>query len=294
MFILGGGATSATVSGLPAGVISSIAGNMVTISGTPTVSGGPFLLYRNSHRPLRRRKLKRNYYSKCRCDYRPPTSAAGTDAQTVCISTPITNITYAIGGGGTGATVAGLPAGLTTSFAGGVFTITGTPTASGTFNYTVTTTGPCIKPTATGTITVQANSTISLSSGAGTNNQTKCINVALSNITFAIGGGATGATVTGLPAGVNGVYNAGVFTISGTPTVSGSFPYSVTTTGPCVNPSSGGTITVNADATITLTSAAAPPSQTVCISTPIVNITYAIGGGGTGGTLQLLQDCRPG
>jgi hypothetical protein len=42
-------------------------------------------------------------------------------------------------------------------------------------------------------------------------------------------GGGTGATVTGLPSGVNGIYSGGTFTINGTPTVSGSF--TVTTTG---------------------------------------------------------------
>ena len=40
------------------------------------------------------------------------TSAPGTDAQTVCINTPITDITYATTGA-TGATVTGLPAGVT-------------------------------------------------------------------------------------------------------------------------------------------------------------------------------------
>src|SRR4051812_14809978 len=52
-------------------------------------------------------------------------SAAGTDAQTVCINNPITDITYLIGGGGTDATVTGLPAGVSGSYTGGVFTITG-------------------------------------------------------------------------------------------------------------------------------------------------------------------------
>jgi hypothetical protein len=32
-------------------------------------------------------------------------------------------------------------------------------------------------------------------------------------ITFAISGGGTGATVTGLPSGVNGIYSGGTFTM---------------------------------------------------------------------------------
>src|SRR4029079_4482519 len=121
-------------------------------------------------------------------------SPPGTNAQTKCINTAITNITYSTTGA-TGATLSGLPAGVTGNWAANVVTISGTPTASGTFNYTVTTTGGCTTPavTATGTITVTANNTITLSSGGGTNNQTKCINVALTNITYSTTG-ATGAT----------------------------------------------------------------------------------------------------
>jgi hypothetical protein len=62
---------------------------------------------------------------------------------------------------------------------------------------------------------VNPDATITLSSAAGTDAQSLCINTPLTNIVYSIGGGGTGATVAGLPAGVNGVYNAGVFTISG-------------------------------------------------------------------------------
>ncbi|RBA27302.1 hypothetical protein, partial [Flavobacterium tibetense] len=56
--------------------------------------------------------------------------------------TAITTINLATTGA-TGATFSGLPAGVTGSWAGNVATISGTPTAAGTFNYTVTTTGGC-------------------------------------------------------------------------------------------------------------------------------------------------------
>src|SRR6266542_873532 len=173
------------------------------------------------------------------------TSAGGTNPQTTCINTAITNITYSIGGGGTGAGITGLPAGVTGTYSGGVFTISGTPTAAGTFNYTVTTTGTCTQTIAAGTIIVNPNATITLTSAAGTNAQTPCVSTAITNITYSIGGGGTGATVSGLPTGVTGSYNAGVFIISGTPTVSGSFSYIVTTMAPCTNASLTGTITVN-------------------------------------------------
>ena len=114
-------------------------------------------------------------------------SAAGTDAQTVCQNSPLTNITYAIGGGGTGASITSgaLPAGVTGSFGGGVFTITGTPTVAGTFNYTITTAGPCTQATASGTITVNAIPTGSLTatenSGVAPNDNIICTGA---NVTF--------------------------------------------------------------------------------------------------------------
>lgn len=82
------------------------------------------------------------------------TSSPSTSNQTICNGTSITNITYAVSGGGSGATVSGLPSGVTGSFSGGTFTISGTATIAGTYNYTVTTTGTCMQTTATGTITV--------------------------------------------------------------------------------------------------------------------------------------------
>ena len=124
--------------------------------------------------------------------------------------------------------------------------------------------------------------------GIGSDGQTVCINNAINGISYAIGGGGTGASITAgaLPAGVTGSYNAGVFTISGTPTVSGSFNYTVTTTGPCINASLSGTITVNANSTIGLSSG--PNGQTVCINNAINAIGYAIGGGGN----RCFHHCR--
>lgn len=94
------------------------------------------------------------------------TSATGTDNQTVCNNSAITPITYNVGGSAETASATGLPNGVTGSYAGGVFTISGTPTQAGTFNYTVTTTGTpagCTEGTATGTITVNPLPTATLS-----------------------------------------------------------------------------------------------------------------------------------
>ena len=285
-YSVGGSGTGGNVTGLPVGVTGNYAGGVITISGTPTVAGtfnytvsttGPCGI------PTASGTITVNNDATVTL-----TSAPGTNNQTVCINTPIANITYAVGGGGTGGNVTGLPAGVFGNFAGGVITIFGSPSVSGTFNYTVNTTGPCINPTATGTITVTANATVTLTSAPGTNNQTVCINNPITNITYAVGGSGTGGSVSGLPTGVTGTFAGGVITITGTPTVPGVFNYTVSTTGPCGTPTASGTITVNNDATVTLTSAPGTNNQTVCINTPIVNITYAVGGGGTGGNVTGL------
>ena len=239
------GATGATFSDLPTGVTGSWAADVVTISGTPNVSG-------TFNYTVTLTGGCGTVTANGSIDVTPAntislTSAAGTDAQTVCINNAITNITYATTGA-TGATFAGLPAGVTGSWAADVVTISGTPTESGTFNYTVTLTGGCGTVTANGSITVNDNHTITLTSATGTDNQTVSLYDTLTNITYSVGGGATGASITAgsLPAGVNGTFSAGTFTISGTPTTAGTFNYTVTTSGPCTTASANGTITVSA------------------------------------------------
>ena len=263
--------TNATVTGLPAGVSGVYTTGNFRITGTPTVPGtfsytitvtgagaaatatGTITVTPNATITL--------------------ASATGTNVQTRCIGTAITNIGYAVANA-TGASVTGLPAGLTGAYNAGVFTISGTPTASGTFNYTITTAGDCSSATATGTITVTPNTTITLASATGTNAQTRCIGTAITNIGYAVAN-ATGASVTGLPAGLTGTYNAGVFTISGTPTASGTFNYTITTTGECSSATATGSIVVNPNAVLSLSSATSTSQQSICVSSSILNITYA-------------------
>ncbi len=202
------------------------------------------------------------------------TSAPGTTTQSVLINTPITNITYSTTGA-TGATISGLPAGVNGNWAANVVTISGTPTASGIFNYTVTLTGGCGSITANGSITVIVCS-ISLSSAPGTDAQTVCNNSPITNITYGTTG-ATGATFSGLPAGVSGTWAANVVTISGTPSVFGTFSYIVTTTGGGCTGSvtATGTITVNPVPNVNPVA-----NQNYCAgaSVPLVVFTSSVGG----------------
>jgi hypothetical protein len=262
------GATGANFTGLPTGLIALWIGDAATISGTPTESG----VFN---------------YTVTTTGGCPPaittgtitvtpqnTIASGSD-QTICINSPITAISLATTGA-TGATFSGLPTGVSGSWSGNIATISGTPTESGTFNYTVTTTGGCPPATTTGTITVTPQNTID----AGTS-QTVCINSALPSINLSTTS-ATGATFSGLPNGVTGSWSGDVATISGTPTESGTFNYTVTTSGGCPPAITTGTITVTPQNTID-----AGISQTVCQDDPITTIQVSTTGA-TGATFTGL------
>ncbi|MEZ4853261.1 choice-of-anchor L domain-containing protein [Flavobacterium sp.] len=72
---------------------------------------------------------------------------------------------------------------------------------------------------------------IILTSATGTDNQTVCNNQPIEDIVFDITGDATNATIAGLPTGVTGSYNSGVYTITGTPTATGNYTATITTVG---------------------------------------------------------------
>ena len=175
----------------------------------------------------------------------------------------LTAITHATTGAtGIGAAV-GLPAGVTAAWLANVITISGTPTASGVFNYTIPLTGGCGAVNATGTITVTANNTV----GAASTTPTLCISTLLTPITHATTGASGIGVAVGLPAGVTALWSANTITISGTPTASGTFNYTIPLTGGC-GPvlNATGTITVNPNNTV----GAASTTPTLCINTALV------------------------
>ncbi len=121
-----------------------------------------------------------------------------------------------------------------------------------------------------------AQGTLSLTSG--TASPTLCINSPLTSIVYTIGGSATSASLTsgGFPTGVTGVFSSGTFTISGTPSASGSFPYTVTAAGPgCNNQFLSGTITVSPNVTAGTVSGTTP----LCIGSGATYTSTGTAGG---------------
>jgi gliding motility-associated-like protein len=180
------------------------------------------------------------------------TSAPPTANQTVCVNTSIDSITYVYEGSVTGATVSGLPTGVTATVLGNTVTISGTPTINSNtpYVYTITTTGGiCGSSSMSGTITVTNGITSAqLTSAPTTSSQSVCNNTSIVPITYALQGGAINAVVTGLPLGVTANINNSIVTIDGTPSVSSvtSYSYTITPSGAsCGTLASTGTLTVN-------------------------------------------------
>ncbi|MBB77417.1 MAG: hypothetical protein CL844_00255, partial [Crocinitomicaceae bacterium] len=180
--------------------------------------------------------------------------------QTVCMNSPITDILI-FTTGATGAQVTGLPQGITDSWSGDTLTISGTPSESGTFIYTVETTGGCPPAITTGIIDVTPLNTIT----AGIN-QTVCINSPLTDI-FLFTTGATGVNVSGLPQGITYSWSGDTLIINGTPTESGTFIYTVETLGGCPSVTTTGIVEV-----IPLNTITSGIDQTVCMNSPITDI----------------------
>jgi PKD repeat protein len=148
------------------------------------------------------------------------------------------------------------------TWTGGATTQAITVTTGGTYSVTVSN-GNCTATSAPVSVTVNALNTITLSSIAATTSQTVYANTAITNITYATAN-ATGASFSGLPNGVTGSWSANVVTISGTPTVSGTYNYTVTLTGGCGTITASGIITV---ASVTITSSI--PTNTICVGTSV-------------------------
>ena len=217
-----------------------------------------------------------------------PTVAGTASLPDVCIATPMTAASYTFGGSATGLAIdpaTTLPAGL--SFAAGTannFVLSGIPTLAGSYSFDIVTTGGTCPPEdrITVTMTVKPNATLTFGP-SGSDNQTLCINTAITPILYTISNGATSAQISAgaLPAGVTLTPNAGgmVFMISGTPTQAGIFNFTVSTftVNGCLEASLPGRIEVTAPDTLALTSPLATTNQPACQGVAIMPITYMAG-----------------
>jgi len=116
--------------------------------------------------------------------------------------------------------------------------------------------------------------------GAGSSSQTITLGTALASFYYTWAN-ATSATATGLPSGVTATLNATAktITISGTPTVAGTFPFTVTTTGGTPNAFTGGTITVSSTKSTSVMNdeVAIAKSEIAIYPNPVANTIYISG-----------------
>lgn len=98
------------------------------------------------------------------------TLTTANSTQSICEDDAISVIEYLVGGDATGVNVSGLPGGLSSNYNAGTLTISGTPSSTGTFNFTVTTTGTpsgCSEATEIGSITISTMPALSVLSNNG-------------------------------------------------------------------------------------------------------------------------------
>jgi gliding motility-associated-like protein len=250
--------------GLPAGVTANWIADEITLSGTPTASG----VY-NYSIPLTGGCGTVDATGTITVIL-INTSGSASSNPTVCVNTAIPTITHSTTGATGIGTPIGLPAGITTNWLSDEITLTGTPTASGVYNYSIPLTGGCGTVNATGTITILIDNSVSSTSSS----PTVCVNTAIPIITHSTTGATGIGSPTGLPAGVTANWIADEITLTGTPTASGVYNYSIPLTGGCGTVDATGTITV----LINNSASSASSNPTVCINTAIPTIIHTTTG----------------
>jgi CSLREA domain-containing protein len=207
----------------------------------------------------------------------PAATVAAAYSQSVAAGGGTSPYTYTV-------TTGALPAGLTLSSAG---TIAGTPTAGGSFTFTVTAKDSAnFTGTQNYTLTVGAP-TVTLTPAAGT--LSAPANAAYSQTFTASGGTApyTYAETGTLPAGLT--FNSSTGVLAGTPTVTGSFPITVkatdssTGTGPYSSAAVAYTLSIGT-AGVTITWANPSPIAYGTTLSGVLDATASYNGGSVAGT----------
>ena len=320
---LEGGASNVDVLGLPLGLGFTItSSNTVLISGIVNASATPTLYnYIITTNGSCSNATANGSIDVLALPTLTLTSSNSTINQTgtsaICEATPIETITYEMGGGATRLDFSWVGSntlqfsGITSTVSGTEYIISGTPTTGVTqttiYTYELTTADSGCSPEIilTGRIEVIPNQSVSLISSATTNSQIICINDQISSgsftssftsIEYQLGGGASGAVVTGLPTGIGYTITASnTVLISGSAAPSATsiasptilYTYTLVTSGDCVTSQVQGTIEVHSLPVMSLTTSSSTSNQvgiagSVCMNTPIDEIVYKFEGGATG------------
>ena len=210
-----------------------------------------------------------------------PTAIAGGAISAICQGGTTTGLGGSVGGGATG--------GVWSSSAGGTFNpdatnlnATWTPPSgySGTATLTLTTSGgTCGTATDNKTVTVNPGPTVN----AGGAIAAICQDATTAGLGGSVSGGATGGVWS---SSAGGTFNPDATSLNATWSPPAGYSGTVTLTltstgGSCGIATDSKTVTVNPNAAISLTSAAATTTQEVCRQSAISNITYSVTGATT-------------
>ena len=220
------------------------------------------------------------------------------------MNTSIASITFTIGGGASNAALIGNPVGiqLTRTPGSDNFTIHGKPEVNivspTSYTMTITTIGNqegCQEATFSAILNVSPDDGIQLAAGSGQLIQSHCVSTGIDTITFDLTGGSNTANVTGLPPGIQTSLNVAsrTFTLSGPlteiVTQTTEYEYTITTSGSCDPAVMDGKITVEPNATVTVTSVSTTLDQTICDNTAVDAITFQAAGSFTDINFEFFQ-----
>ena len=231
---------------------TNASGNYVTILGATSETYSPPVL--NTTTSYRRRTVSvingQTFYSQYTSAVTitvNPASVGGSIAGSTSVCAGTNNSTLTLNGY-TGSVVK-WQSSNSSSFSSSVTDIANTTTTLIVTNLAVTTyyravvaNGTCSSANSSiATITVAANNTVSTASLTSA----LCFNTAMPNITHATTGATGIGSAIGLPTGVTASWSSNTITISGTPTQTGTFNYSIPLTGGCGSVNATGVLTVN-------------------------------------------------
>ncbi|MFZ4058678.1 MAG: BspA family leucine-rich repeat surface protein [Ferruginibacter sp.] len=202
--------------------------------------------------------------------------APGSNSQvTTCVggTMPAINL-VASNIGVTAPSATGLPNGVSIAVNGLQLSITGVPTSTGVFNYTVSGAGLCGLGSISGTITVQPRASVISVPSSDVLSQTICPGASIVPINWGMSTGISSTRFTGLPQGITGSFQNNNLTLSGTPGVTGSFTMIAYYTDICGEQSVSATLVVRQAASIQVTSGVNSQFRTACAGQSISAITF--------------------